>query len=185
MGSVYRRQQGAGNGKSNRLVRSLVRDNADVRTLLVLTKPHTNKVMLLTKLLRDLTAEDDCYTVAEKNKARIVTFHRACGARAAGDRVFFATVDSFMCAVGDTRHARGTQVFTAAVNSLVDNRHAQLATWMPVLAFKGQTVDVRYSRMFVDEAQDLSREYLVALEVYADCTDTDALRSRLGLALAC
>jgi hypothetical protein len=185
--AVVRRQQGAGAGKSCRLVRSLVADYPDVRVILVLTKPHTNKVMLFTKLLNDVGVE--YRTEVETRRARIVTFVGEHGARKEGDIVIFATVDSFMVAVGDVAYARGTQAFSAAVNSIVDRGPQQLARRIRrngeglILFFKGERLDVRKGVVIVDEAQDLPTSYLVALMVYAEYTETrvvlvgDALQS--------
>ena len=47
--TVVVRQQGAGNGKSYDLIRSIV--NGDAHAL-VLTKPHTNKDMLYAEMMR-------------------------------------------------------------------------------------------------------------------------------------
>ena len=161
--SVVVRQQGAGNGKSYELIRSILAGDADA---IVLTKPHTNKDMLYAEIMAAATTAH----ARSKNRAWIVGFH---GADGVPRRAIFATVDSFMFAIGDP--ARGGRAFDSAVRSVDDE---QLARSVPCdedgawLTFKGERVRVDRSVVLVDEAQDLGLEYVRALEAYARHTDS-------------
>jgi hypothetical protein len=105
-----------------------------------------------------------------KNRAWIVGFR---GADGVPRRAIFATVDSFMFAIGDP--ARGGRAFDSAVRSVDDE---QLARSVPCdedgawLTFKGERVRVDRSVVLVDEAQDLGLEYVRALEAYARHTES-------------
>ena len=155
--SVVVRQQGAGNGKSYDLIRSILAGDADA---IVLTKPHTNKDLLYAEIMRATDAH-----ARSKNRAWIVEFRAR--------RAVFATVDSFMFAIGDP--SRGGRTFDSAVRSVDE---AQLARTVPYdedgawLTFKGERIRVDGSVVFVDEAQDLGLEYVRALTAYARYTGT-------------
>jgi hypothetical protein len=161
--SVVVRQQGAGNGKSYELIRSILAGDADA---IVLTKPHTNKDMLYAEIMGAATTAH----ARSKNRAWIVGFR---GADGVPRRAIFATVDSFMFAIGDP--ARGGRAFDSAVRSVDDE---QLARSVPCdedgawLTFKGERVRVDRSVVLVDEAQDLGLEYVRALEAYARHTES-------------
>ena len=161
--SVVVRQQGAGNGKSYELIRSILSGDADA---IVLTKPHTNKDMLYAEIMAAATTAH----ARSKNRAWIVGFR---GADGVPRRAIFATVDSFMFAIGDP--ARGGRAFDSAVRSVDDE---QLARSVPCdedgawLTFKGERVRVDRSVVLVDEAQDLGLEYVRALETYARHTES-------------
>jgi hypothetical protein len=161
--SVVVRQQGAGNGKSYELIRSILAGDADA---IVLTKPHTNKDMLYAEIMAAATTAH----ARSKNRAWIVGFH---GTDGVPRRAIFATVDSFMFAIGDP--TRGGRAFDSAVRSVDEE---QLARSVPRdedgawLTFKGERVRVDRSVVLVDEAQDLGLEYVRALEAYARHTES-------------
>jgi hypothetical protein len=160
--AVVVRQQGAGNGKSHDLVRSIVEGSAHA---IVLTKPHTNKDMLYAEMMRAAVGA----RAENKSRAWVVEFDGASGPR----RAVFATVDSFMFAIGDP--TRGGRAFDSAVRSVDEAQLARTVqrdedgAW---LRFKGERIRVDRSVVLVDEAQDLDLTYVRALEAYARYTDT-------------
>lgn len=211
------RQQGAGNGKSYDLVRSIVygpdgpagqngpngpngpngQHGASCQTVIVLTKPHTNKDMLYAEMMRALTGmnginegipESSASSAKSESRSRAwivegtIGADGANGAGASGAsaqkgnkrrcRAVFATIDAFMFAIGDPK--KGGRAFESAVRS-VDAEQLALsvprdedAAW---LTFKGERIRVDKGCVLVDEAQDLDVAYVRALAAYARHTD--------------
>jgi hypothetical protein len=173
--TVVVRQQGAGNGKSYDLVRSIV---AGASPAIVLTKPHTNKDMLYAEMVRALTGLPASSATSE-SRSRAWIVDGAIGADGADGakgkrrcRAVFATIDAFMFAIGDPK--RGGRAFDSAVRSVDEE---QLALTVPRdedsawLTFKGERIRVDRGYVFVDEAQDLDVAYVRALAAYARHTD--------------
>jgi hypothetical protein len=177
-------QKGAGNGKTYGIWKSIC-ENKKKTTFLLLTKQHSARVVMY-KELKDQKArkeyhikEIEGYTETHTKKHFVIKYtHRVTNKEI---MVIIGTIDSFFWNVSNPS-CESTDKFTSILNNVISNGGEKIDNRNIMYACQYVCLDID-CEIWIDEVQDLQREYIDAIirlmkDTYIDvCIVGDKLQS--------
>ena len=156
-------QYGAGGGKTYGIVEDTVKQMESVEgfNVIILTKVHTAKSEIRKKLLEDFKRESLIDKSSKNGKYYEFRLNSGC--------LVIATVDSFLYNVLDKKYLSNThsqQMFNALAKSLKDENKLSAN-----ILFK--TIPIIKSRIYIDEAQDLHKDYFYLIRAVSKLYGTE------------
>lgn len=162
-------QKGAGNGKTFGIWKS-ISNNLDKQTYIVLTKQHSAKAVIF-KELNDQAERNDYHidnnieelVQSESNRKYIVKYKHKRSLRKCV--VIIGTIDSFVYNLTKAPNTySGSNYFERLVNSITELGCSKVNEYTGLMKYADENIHLnRHTEIWIDEAQDLPRNYFEAI----------------------
>lgn len=168
-GVIYINQRGAGCGKTYESV-ALIYNNkmfSQKKKFVYLTKLHSARKVIVDEIKSQFNKQKIIYNDGPFEKYDFITFNDY------KKQIVVATVDSFMYAIKSDSNIEGPNYFEEIVKQ-ISNNLLKNAKELEKLKFKGKITPFGMNTLIIiDEAQDLNKLYITAMDKFIQKTHVD------------
>lgn len=178
-------QKGAGNGKTFGIWKSII-ENKFKNTFIILTKQHSARTVIKEELvnqikrsdkhiLENVVEESDGEPGIEINelmKKYIIYFSKKNTNQKI--KVIVGTVDSFIYAITNNKKSN-TNVFNGMIQTIINSEECDKVTKKNYIRYAGFIELTRKTEIWIDETQDLNKEYYEAFTILMYKTNIDVV----------